>query len=161
MTSRIHAPSAPQRTHIITQHGQTRVDNFFWLRERESKDVIAYLEAENAYTDKTLAATASLQEALFQEMKGRMMEDDVTVPEFFGDRRFSYYARREAGMQYDIHCRRPSDGGDETVLLDENVMAAEHSYFKLGVFKPSPDHRYVAFRWTLPGMRSMRSGFET
>jgi oligopeptidase B len=143
-------PRAPQKPHSIAQHGQTRVDPYFWLRERESAEVLDYLNAENAYTAAVLAPTAALQETLFQEMKGRMMEDDISVPEYYGDRRYAYLTRKEAGKQYDIHYRRAADGAEQ-VLIDENALAAGHTYFRIATFAPSRDHRYIAYSTDFDG----------
>jgi oligopeptidase B len=137
-------PTAPRRPHTIIQHGETRVDDYFWLRDRADPAVIDYLKAENAYTDQMMAHTRPLQEQLFAEMKGRIQERDEGVPEKLGD--FYYYWRMEAGQQYPIHCRkRGSLGAPEEVLLDENELAAGQPYFHLGVFQISDDQRWLAY----------------
>ncbi len=143
----MEAPLAPRRPHTITQHGQTRVDDYFWLRDRDDPAVTRYLEAENAYLDARLAHTAELQKRLFEEMKGRMMETDASPPDFYINRDFAYYYRSEAGKSYQIHCRRKADqpASDEQVVLDENELAVDQPYFRLGAFAPSPDHRWLAF----------------
>ncbi len=97
-------PIAPRRPHSITQHGQTRLDEYYWMRQREDPAVMDYLLAENAYLAEMLGHTKPLQEQLFQEMKGRIKEDDSTAPERFGD--YYYYQRTVTGKQYPIYCRK-------------------------------------------------------
>ena len=99
---------AAARPHELETHGDVRVDEYYWLREREDPEVIAYLEAENEYLDGVMAHTEELQETLFEEIRGRIVEDDSSVPYRDGD--YWYYTRYEEGKQYPIHCRRPADG---------------------------------------------------
>jgi oligopeptidase B len=135
------ARAVPQ-SHTI--HGETRVDEYFWLRNREDPEVLAYLEAENRYTEAVMRPTEPLQQRLFAEMRGRIKETDLSVAERIDG--WLYYHRTEAGAQYPIYCRRPvGDGGDEEVLLDLNPLAAGHAYFRLGAFEVSPDHRLLAY----------------
>ena len=141
---RMAPPLAPRRTHAITQHGETRVDEFFWLRDREDPSVLAYLEAENAYTQQAMARTLNLQAQLFAEMKGRIKETDRSAPARIGD--YWYYTRTEEGRQYPIHCRRfVSLDAPEQMLLDQNALAAGSPYFRIGGFRVSPDHRWLAY----------------
>jgi len=132
-----------------TIHGETLVDEYFWLRNREDPEVLAYLEAENAYTAAVMRPTEPLQERLFLEMRGRIKETDLSVPERIDG--WLYYHRTAEGAQYPIYCRRPAlaEGGDdksaEEVLLDLNPLAAGHAYFRLGTFEVSPDHRMLAY----------------
>jgi oligopeptidase B len=137
-------PIAPRRPHRITQHGRTRIDDYFWMRERDNADVIAHLEAENAFADAVMAHTNALQKQLFEEMKGRIKEQDVSVPA--KDGAYFYYTREEQGRQYPIHCRKQGSlDAAEEVLLDENALAAGHDYFRVGNFEVSPDHRRLAY----------------
>ncbi|MBP7693888.1 MAG: S9 family peptidase [Anaerolineales bacterium] len=137
-------PFAPRRPHRITQHGQTRQDDYFWLRDRSAPEVLAYLEAENAHTDAALVATLPRQAALYREMRGRMVETDQTVPAQLGA--YYYYQRLEAGQQYPIYCRKAGGlDAPETVLLDVNALAAGRAYCRLGVFEISPDQRWLAY----------------
>lgn len=137
-------PIAPRRPHLITQHGRTRTDDFFWMRERDNAEVIAQLEAENAYANAVMAHTTELQKQLFQEMKGRIKEQDVSAP--VKDGAYFYYTREEEGQQYPIHCRKHGNlDAAEEVLLDENALAQGHDYFRVGNFEVSPDHRWLAF----------------
>ena len=143
-------PSAPRRPTLLTTHGDTRVDDWFWLREKENPEVRAYLEEENAWTDALMAPTADLQEQLYREMLGRIQETDLSVPERIDD--WWYYARTEEGKQYPIHCRRRQLGeGLEEVILDQNELAGGSPYFRLGALRPSPDHRLVAYAIDLSG----------
>ncbi len=148
------APSPPVPKQIpvaVTTHGHTRVDPYAWLRDRDTDpDVLAHLEAENAYTAAATAHTAGLQERLFEEIRARIQETDLSVPVRNGP--WWYYVRTEAGRQYAISCRRAAaadgswdEGAPEQVLLDENVEAEGHDYFATGVFDVSPDHDLLAF----------------
>jgi oligopeptidase B len=135
-------PVAKIVPHSITVHGDTRTDNYFWLRDRKDPDTIAYLEAENAYTKQKLQHTEALQAALYSEMLGRIQQTDLSVPvkrdEYF------YYTRTEEGKQYAIHCRKKGPGSEE-ILLDCNQLAEGHKYFRLGAFIASPSHRLLAY----------------
>jgi oligopeptidase B len=129
---------------VHTLHGDVRVDDYFWLRDRSHPEVLAYLEAENSYTSTVMRHTERLQEQLYHEMRGRIKETDLSVPERVDD--YFYYTRTEAGGQYPILCRKRGGlDAPEEVLLDQNPLAAEHTYFRLGVSKVSPDHRLLAY----------------
>jgi oligopeptidase B len=136
-------PVAKIVPHSMTVHGDTRIDNYFWLRDRKDPDTLAYLEAENAYTKKTLQHTEALQATLYAEMLGRIQQTDLSVPvkrdEYF------YYTRTEKGKQYAIHCRKKGAEGPEEVLLDGNLLAEGHKYFRLGAFIASPNHIMLAY----------------
>jgi oligopeptidase B len=147
-------PRAPQRPHTLTTFGQDRQDPWYWLRERDDPEVLAYLEAENAYTEETLAPFEGLRTALFEEMKGRILETDMSVPSRRGP--WWYYGRTEEGRDYTIHCRRPAGavgelppagepGVQEQILLDENQLAEGHDYFAVGTAVVSPDHNTLAY----------------
>ncbi|HEY1636642.1 MAG TPA: S9 family peptidase [Acidimicrobiales bacterium] len=151
-------PMAPRRPSVLRAHDDDRLDEWYWLRERDDPDVIAYLEAENAYTKAAMADTSALQENLYAEIVARIQETDLSVPVRKGP--WSYYSRTVEGRQYAIHCRRPArpvgepdptdpgtSPGDpaEEVLLDGNELAAGHEYFSLGGLAVSPDHRLMAF----------------
>ncbi|HEX4126354.1 MAG TPA: S9 family peptidase [Acidimicrobiales bacterium] len=147
-------PSAPRRPHVISAHDDDRDDPWFWLREREDPEVLAYLEAENAYTEEATAPLAAFRTRLFEEMKARIKETDMSVPTRRGP--WWYYSRTEEGKDYGIHCRRPArglqelppagePGEEEQVLLDENVLAAGSDYFAVGSAAVSHDHRWLAY----------------
>ncbi|MGQ0602833.1 MAG: oligopeptidase B, partial [Anaerolineales bacterium] len=137
-------PVAQKRPIAFTQHGDTRVDDYYWLRNRRDSFAIGYLEDENAYTEAMMAHTEALQTRLFAEMKARIQEDDSTVPEKRGE--YFYYVRTEAGRQYALYCRKHLTlDALEEVLLDVNVLAEGKAFCKLGVFEPSPDGRLLAY----------------
>ncbi len=153
-------PAAPRRPHVISAHGDNREDPWFWLRQREDPAVLAYLEAENAYTEETTAPLADLRSGLFEEMKARIKETDMSVPTRRGP--WWYYSRTEEGKDYGIHCRRPArglqelppagePGEDEEILLDENVLAEGSDYFAVGSAAVSHDHRWLAYSTDLRG----------
>ena len=147
MTASEHVPTqpiAPQRPHTITTHGDERADPWFWLREQDDPQTMEYLRAENAFTEAFMQPLEALQEAIYAEIRGRIKEDDNTVPEKEGD--FYYYVRFEEGGQYPIYCRRQgSDDGLETVLLDVNRLAEGRDYTRVGAFRNSPDHKLAAY----------------
>ncbi|HZF72056.1 MAG TPA: hypothetical protein VEZ51_01410, partial [Gemmatimonadaceae bacterium] len=148
------APRAERRPRISTWHGTTLTDDYAWLRADNWREVMRdpaaldpeirdYLEAENAYTKATLAHTEALQQALFAEMKGRIKEDDSTVPSPDGP--YAYYLRYREGGQHPILCRAPRDGGAEEALLDGDALAAGKAYFQLGGSAHSPSHKLFAW----------------
>ncbi|MCH7883955.1 MAG: S9 family peptidase, partial [Planctomycetes bacterium] len=141
------APSPPIAQvipHTTTIHGQTRVDDYHWLRDRGRQDVIAYLEAENAYTEGMTWQTRGLRERLYREMKARIKETDLTVPTPIDD--YYYYTRTIEGKQYRVHCRkRGSLDAQEEVLLDQNELAEGSRYFRIGRFQISPNHKLLAY----------------
>ena len=135
------AKLVPAATTVL---GDTRTDNYAWLRNRNDPDTIAYLEAENAYTDEVMKPTEELRAKLYQEMLGRIKQTDLTVPvrrdEYF------YYTRTEEGKQYSIYCRKHGSlDAPEELLLDGNVLAEGHEYFRLGEFAASPGHTLLAY----------------
>ena len=137
-------PIAKIVPHEMTVHGDTRVDNYFWLRDRSDPDTIAYLEAENAYAKQILESTEKLQADLYDEMLGRVQQSDSSVPVKRGD--FFYYTRTEEGKQYTYYCRKKGAlGAPEELLLDGNAMAEGHKYFRIGNFEVSPNHQLLAY----------------
>ncbi len=137
-------PVARVQSRALTLHGETRIDDYFWLRDRNDPEVMSYLEAENRYTGAVMKHTEALQEQLYQEMRGRIKETDLSVPEQVDD--YFYYTRTETGRQYPILCRKHgSPEASEEVLLDQNPLAADHEYFRVGVSEVSPDHRLLAY----------------
>ncbi len=155
--ARALGPEAPRARRIpfVTSHqGIRRVDDYAWLRasnwqavmrdpEQLDPAIKAHLEAENAYTAEVMADTESLQERLFAEMKGRIKEDDSTVPAPDGP--FAYYTRYVTGGQHPLFCRAPRGGGEERVLVDGNALAEPHAYFRIAGVAHSPDHKLIAF----------------
>jgi oligopeptidase B len=129
---------------VDTLHGQVRVDNYFWLREKDSPEVMAYLEQENAYTAARTGHLGGLQERLYAEMLGRIQETDLSVPYRRGD--YWYYTRTEQGKSYPIFCRkRGSLDAPEEVMLDQNALAAGRAFHSLGGFDVSPDGTRLLF----------------
>ncbi|MFN0247429.1 MAG: S9 family peptidase [Kofleriaceae bacterium] len=140
-------PIAKVVPHALTSpHGAPRNDPYYWLRDdtRTNKDVIAYLDAENAYAEKVLAPSAKLADTLFTEMRSRLKEDDASVPTL--DEGYWYYSRYETGKQYPIHCRRKGAmTAPEEVLLDGNALAQGHAFYKIGTYDVSRDGRMLAY----------------
>ena len=124
-------------------HGEVRVDDYAYLREKENPEVLRYLDAENAYTDAMTQHTKPLEDKLYQEILGRIKEDDSQVPARRGD--YFYYSRTEKGKAYPIFCRRKGaiDAAEE-VYFDQNAAAEGHKFYQLGGTEVSPDHRYFA-----------------
>ena len=145
-------------------HGDRRIDDYAWLRHKEDPRVLAYLDEENAYTEAILKPTEGLQEKLYEEMLGRILQTDLSVPSRL--RGYSYYTRTVEGKQYPIYCRilerrvmygRLPDGGgnqvEEEVLLDLNALAEGHSFLGLGCFEVSDDNRQLAYATDTTGYR--------
>ncbi|HET7038701.1 MAG TPA: S9 family peptidase, partial [Gemmatimonadales bacterium] len=129
---------APVRPRVDTLHGDVRVDNYFWLREKENPEVLAYLEAENAYTTERTRQLDPLRERLYSEMLGRIKETDLSVPYRRGD--YWYYTRTEQGKSYPVYCRkRGTLDAPEEVILDQNALARGRAFHALGGFDVSPD----------------------
>lgn len=148
------APLAERRPVERSHHGRTVVDDYHWLRaenwqevmrapDRLPADIRAHLEAENAHTEAVLAPTAALQARLFAELKGRIKQDDSSVPSPDGP--WAYATRYVEGAQHPMMVRRPREGGDEQILLDANARAAGKTYFRLAGAEHSPDHRLLAW----------------
>lgn len=150
----IAAPSARENPHTVSHHGFELEDPYHWLRADNWQDVMRdpsvldagirqYLEAENTYTEAVLGDTKALQNELFEEMKGRIKQDDSSVPA--RDGAFAYFVAYETGEQHPVYCREPREGGERQVLIDGNALAARHDYFELGGLDHSPDHNIVAY----------------
>jgi len=147
-TSRPTPPVPARRPVELEAHGDVRIDDWYWLADKEDPAVIEHLVAENTYTEAVTAATADLRDQLFKEMVARIEETDLSVPARKG--RWLYYSRTVEGSSYGIHCRRPAGTGDEAegdeeVILDENILAEGHDYFAIGNLAISPDHRWLAY----------------
>lgn len=148
------APLADKRTTTATFHGVTLHDDYAWLRadnwqeamrepDKLPDDIKTYLQAENAYYDQAMADTGPLQETLIAEMRGRIKEDDSSVPR--NDGPYAYQWRYSEGAEHPVYLRRPRDGGAETVLFDANAEAEPHDYFEFGDIEVSPDHRLMTW----------------
>ena len=137
-------PIAKIAPHVMTVHGDTRVDNYFWLRDRSDPDTLTYLENENRYTEARMEHTKPVEQALYSEMLGRIQETDSSAPVPHGP--YLYYTRTEAGKQYALHCRKHQAlNSVEEILLDGNILAEGQKYFRIGNFAPSPDHKLLAY----------------
>ena len=150
--SALDPPVAKVIPHVITLHGQKRVDNYFWLREKTNPAVRAYLEAENAYTDAVMKPTEKLQEKLYQEILSHIKETDLDVPYRLGD--WFYYSRTEQGKQYRIYCRKKKSlEASEEVVLDLNELSKGHKYFSIGTYDVSDDGNLLAYSTDVTGFR--------
>lgn len=128
----------------LTAHQHTRVDNYYWLNDRENPEVIAYLNAENAYAKNALQHTEELQAELFEEITGKIVKDDASVP--YKSNGYWYYVRYEEGKDYPIYCRKEELlERDEIVLLDVNLLAEGFAYYKVGGVSISPDNKMLCF----------------
>jgi len=150
MTTEIKPPVADKRPHQSTHHGITLTDDYYWLKDQgypkvDDADVLAYLKAENAYFEAQIAPYQPLVETIFQEMKGRIKEDDSSVPQKDGD--YIYWSKFDEGAQYKKHYRKAVAGGADELILDENVLAKDKDYFRLGVLSISPDDRLMAYAY--------------
>ena len=140
----IYQPIAPKHPQALVKHGDERIDDYFWMRDRTNSEVIDYLEAENAYTKEQMKHTEALQQTLYQEILGRIKETDLSVPYRLDD--YYYYSRTEEGLAYSIFCRKPGSlEAPEEVLLDQNQLAEGQEFFSLGVLAISPNHQILAY----------------
>lgn len=140
----ITPPSADKIPKNLEIHGDVRVDNYYWLNERENEEVIDYLERENDYYSKMTEHTNVFKDDLFEEMKSRIKEDDESVPYFYNG--YYYITRYEKGKDYPIYTRKKESlDAEEEVLFNVNEMAEGHSYYRLVGLNVSPDNKWVAF----------------
>ena len=145
-------PTADQKPHQHKIHNDIRMDEYFWLKERENPEVIDYLERENDFYAKSTAHTVDFQNDLFEEMKARIKEDDSSVPYFYNG--YWYISRYEKGQEYPIHTRKKgSIDAEEEILFDCNQMAEGHDYFKLVGINISPDNTKVIYGLDLESRR--------
>ena len=151
----VRPPIAKKVPKASTLHGETRVDDYGWLRDKTNPEVIAYLEAENAYADATMKPLVPLQEKLYGEMLGRIRETDVNVPYRQGD--YFYYSRTEEGKQYPIFARKKSTlAAPEELILDVNQLATGKKFMSIGAFEPSDDGNLLAYSTDDTGYRQYR-----
>lgn len=143
-------PVARRQPVARTLHGETVVDDYAWLRDRDDPEVIAHLEAENLHTERETAHLAGLRERLFDEIRSRVQETDLTAPAPWDQ--WWYATRTEEGAQYPVHVRmQGGPGGPEQVLLDVNEVAGEHAFCAIGVVAVSHDHRLLAYSVDVTG----------
>ena len=154
-------PSLKKIPHEMTIHGHTRVDNYYWLNQRENPEVLEYLKAENAYQEAMMKHTEPLQNQLFKEITGRIKQDDMSVP--VKHKGYWYYSRYEEGMEYPLYCRKPAlseeisplttfGRNDETkspakeqILLNGYEMSKGYTFFDVGGYSISPDNKLIAY----------------
>ena len=148
-------PEATKKPYEMTEHGHTRVDNYYWMRltdeqksaekfDSHAQEVVDYINSENDYTQSNLAHTKQFQKDLYHEIVGRIKKDDQSVP--YLDNGYYYYTRYEKGKEYAIRCRKKGSlDGKEEILLDENVLAEGHDYFAIGGMSVSPDNQWLAY----------------
>jgi len=140
----MEAPVAKKIPTELTNHGHTRIDNYFWLNNREDPEVIGYLEAENAYRESMMKGTEKFQDALYKEMIGRIRQTDMSVP--YLDNGYYYYVRYEEGREYPIYCRKKGTlEAEEEIMLNVNEMAQGYEYFQVTGLQVSPDNRYLSY----------------
>ncbi|CAD6338164.1 unnamed protein product [Miscanthus lutarioriparius] len=154
-------PVAKKVPRQLVEHGDVRVDNYYWLRDdsRSDPDVLAHLRAENDYTAAVMSDVKQLEDEIYAQIRGRIKEDDIDAPLHKGQ--YYYYERTLTGKEYAQHCRRPvptdapitvhdvmpsgPDAPEEHIILDENVKAQGHDYYSIGAFKVSPNNKLVAY----------------
>ncbi|WP_438423553.1 S9 family peptidase [Aquimarina macrocephali] len=151
----IEAPVAKKIAEELKAHGDTRIDNYFWMRlsdkqknaetpDAQTQDVLDYLNAENDYKDEAMKHTEGLQKKLYDEIVGRIKKDDSSVP--YNDNGYSYYTRYEKGMDYALYCRKKLDDNDkEDIMLNGPELAKAHAYFAIGGRSVSPDNELLAY----------------
>jgi oligopeptidase B len=145
-------PAAEKRPRQVTRFGDRRVDDYFWLREKDNPEVIAYLEAENKYTAAVMQPLEGFRDALYQEILARVKETDQSVP--YRRHGYWYYTRQVEGLQYAIYCRRKGTmEAPEEILLDENELAKGHKYTAVGAMEVSPDGSKLAYTVDFTGFR--------
>ncbi len=148
--TQVQPPIAEKRPHSTTVHGVTITDDYHWLRDQgypkiENVEILAHLEKENAYFEAQMKPQEKLVETIFQEMKGRIKEDDSSVPQKDGD--YIYWSKFDEGAQYRKHYRKPVKGGADQLILDENKLAEGKDYFRLGAAEVSPDGKLLAYAY--------------
>jgi oligopeptidase B len=144
------APVASQRPHTFTHHGITLEDPWYWLRDPgypkvKNKEILSYLKEENRYFEAHMKAQQPLVDTLFREMKGRIQEDDSTVPQKDGE--WLYWSTFEKGQQYRRHYRKPAAGGEDQLILDQNELAKGRDYFQLSEIVISPNGKLMAYAY--------------
>jgi len=144
MSNKIAVPKAKKIEKKIEKHGDVRIDNYYWLNDRENPDVVDYLNNENVYLDSMLSHTKGFQDSLFDEMKSRIKENDTSVPYKYNG--YWYITRYEKGRDYPIYLRKKGSlEADEELLFDCNEMAKGHQYFRLAGLSVSMDNERIAF----------------
>ncbi len=155
-------PAPPEAKRIaaeLHEHGHTRTDDYFWLNDRSSPEVLAYLEEENAYAESIMSPLKDFENKLFQEIKHRIKPTDLSVPFKIGD--YLYFTRFEEGLEYPLYCRKKGSlDSPEEVMLDGNELARGHEYFSLGSWQISSGQDILAFAFDTQGRRIYSIGFK-
>lgn len=152
------APRAPKKNQELRIHNDLRIDPYYWLREKEAPETLAYLAAENAYREEEMNALKPLEEELFLELKGRIKEDDSSVPYFKNG--YWYYLRYDQAKDYPIYCRRrESMDADEEIMLDANIEASGQDYYQIGGLSISPDRKWLAYGYDNQSRRIFKIRF--
>ncbi|MDQ7085582.1 MAG: prolyl oligopeptidase family serine peptidase [Sulfurovum sp.] len=142
--SKHELPKSNPKTQNTNKNNHERIDNYYWLNDREDSEVIDYLHAENTYTKEKLASTEDLQKELFDEIVAKIVKDDSSVP--YESNGYWYYARYEEGKDYPIYCRKKEYlAADEVIILDVNVLAEGHAYYSVGGLSISPDNAMLCY----------------
>lgn len=148
----VQPPDAEKNPKELTIHDDTRIDNYYWMNDRNNPEVIEYLKSENEYTETALEPTEKLQEELFEEMKGRIKEDDESVP--YKKNGYYYYTRYEKGKEYPIYCRKKETlEAEEEVMLNVNEMAEGYEFYQVTGLSVSPDNNLLAYGIDTVGRR--------
>ena len=148
----LNPPRAKTISTTLQEHGRSRVDQYYWLAERDNPDVLAYLEEENAYAREVMAHRATFEETLFEEIKGRVKQTDLSVPYRLDD--YYYYTRYEEGKEYPLYCRkRETPDAQEELMLDVNVLAEGHEFFAIGGMAVSAAQDLLAYAFDARGRR--------
>ena len=152
-------PRAPLIPHRLEQHGQVRVDDYYWLNDRSNPEVLAYLQEENDYATAMRRQTADLERTLFEEIKGRIKQTDLSVP--FKQEDYVYYIRYEEGKEYALYCRKKGSlTSPEEIMIDGNELAQGHEYFSLGNWMVSSGQDILAYAIDTQGRRIYSIGFK-
>ncbi len=152
MTKKSNAPLATIKPHSLKKHNDVRIDNYYWLNDRENPEVIDYLNKENDYYNEMTSDTKPFQKELFEEMKSRIKEDDQSVPYLYNG--YYYITRFEIGQDYPIYSRKKENlEANEEILFNCNEMAKGHTYFQLGGLTISPDNKMAIFSYDIVGRR--------
>jgi oligopeptidase B len=152
-------PRAKRVPHRLERHGHVRTDEYYWLRDRENPEVLAYLQAENEYAATLRSHTRDLEHTLFEEIRGRIQPTDLSVPFRFGD--FWYYTRYEEGKEYALYCRKEKSlTNPESIMVDGNELARGYDYFSLGNWTVSSGQDILAYAIDTQGRRIYTIGFK-
>lgn len=158
-TFRMKTPQAKKIENILEIHGDKRIDNYFWMNDRENPEVIKYLEEENTYAESMMKETEAFQEELYEEMKARYKKDDESIPYFFNE--YWYIVRYEEGKEYPIFCRRHKTlENPEEIILDVNILAEGHEFFEVANVAVSPNNELASFSEDNVGRRIYSLNFK-